>query len=62
MSEREIKQRIPFTILLKSIPSNKMNRGGRDLYLKNYNMLKKDIEEDTNKWKHILTGLMDRKN
>ena len=25
----------------------------KDLYLENYEKLKKEIEEDTNKWKHI---------
>ena len=25
----------------------------KDLYSKNYKILKKEIEEDTNKWKHI---------
>ena len=25
----------------------------KDLYLENYKTLKKEIEEDTNKWKHI---------
>ena len=32
---------------------NKFNQGGKDLYLENYRTLKKEIEEDTNKWKHI---------
>ena len=26
----------------------------KDLYSKNYKILKKEIEEDTNKWKHVL--------
>ena len=25
----------------------------KDLYLENYKSLKKEIEEDTNKWKHL---------
>ena len=28
----------------------------KDLYLENYKTLKKEIEEDTNKWKHIWIG------
>ena len=26
----------------------------KDMYLENYNTLRKEIEEDTNKWKHIV--------
>ena len=33
---------------------NKFNQGGKDLYLENYRTLKKEIEENTNKGKHIL--------
>ena len=32
---------------------NKPNQGGKHLYSEYYTTLKKDIKEDTNKWKHI---------
>ena len=32
----------------------KLTKEVKDLYLKNYRTLKKEIKEDTNKWKHIL--------
>ena len=35
------------------VPRNKFNQGGKDLYSENYTTLKKEIKEDTNKWKHI---------
>ena len=34
----------------------------KDLYSDNYRTLKKEIKEDTNKWKHIYTMFMDWKN
>ena len=33
-----------------------------DLYLENYTTLKKEIKEDTNKWKHILCSWIGRIN
>ena len=35
------------------IPRNKPNEGSKDLYSENYTTLKKEIKEDTNKWKHV---------
>ena len=35
------------------IPRNKPNQGYKNLYSENYKTLKKETEEDTNKWKHI---------
>ena len=32
----------------------------KDLYSENYKTLKKEIEEDTNKWKHILPSWIGR--
>ena len=56
LSEREIKKTISFTI-----PSNRIKYLGinltkdvKGLCSENYKALKKAIEEDTNKWKHIL--------
>ena len=34
----------------------------KDLYLESYKTLKKEIEEDTNKWKHILCSWIGRIN
>ena len=34
----------------------------KDLYLENYQTLKKEIDEDTNKWKHILCSWTGRIN
>ena len=34
----------------------------KDLYSKNYTILKKEIKEDTNKWKHILCSWIGRIN
>ena len=63
LREREIKKTIPFTIASKSIKCLGINltKDVRDLYLENYKTLKKEIEEDTSKWKHI-PCFMDRKN
>ena len=53
--EREIKESIPFTIAPKSIGSLgiKLTKEVKDLYLKNYRTLLKEIEEDTKRWKNI---------
>ena len=44
------------------LPKNKPNQGIRNLYSENYTTLKKDIKEDTNKWKHILCSWIGRIN
>ena len=53
--EREIKESIPFTIAPKSIRCLGINltKEVKDLYLKNYRTLLKEIEEDTKRWKNI---------
>ena len=53
--ESEIKETIPFTVASKRIKYLGINltKDVKDLYLGNYRILKKEIEEDTNKWKHI---------
>ena len=35
---------------------------GKDLYLENYRMLKKEIEKDISKWKHIPCSCIERIN
>ena len=60
--EREIKKTIPFTIASKRIKYIGINvrKDVKDLYSENYEIQKKEIEENKNKWAHII--LMDRKN
>ena len=55
LTEREIKKIIPFTIAPKRIKYLGINltKDVKDLYLENYKTLKKEVEKDTNKWKHI---------
>ena len=55
LSERETKKTIPFTIASKRIKYLGINltEDVKDLYLENYMTLKKEIEEETNNWKHI---------
>ena len=60
----EIKKTIPFTIATKRIKYLAINltKDVKDLYMENYKTLKKEIEEDTNKWKHILCSWIGRIN
>ena len=61
LTEREIKRTIPFTIASKRIKYLGINltKDVKDLYLENYKMLKKEIEEDRI---NESTVFMDRKN
>ena len=53
--EREIKETIPFTIAMKRIKYLGINlpKETKDLYIKNYKTLMKEIKEDTNRWRNI---------
>ena len=53
--ESKIKETIPFTVASKRIKYLGINltKDVKNLYSENYKTLKKEIEEDTNKWKHI---------
>ena len=64
ITEREIKKTIPFTIVSKGIKYLRINltKDVKDLYKENYKTLKKELEEDTNKWKHILCSWIARIN
>ena len=55
LTEREIKKTIPLMIASKRIKylGLILAKDIKDLYLENYKTLKKETEEDTNKWKHI---------
>ena len=46
---------LPFTIATKRIkyPGKQLTRDVKDLFKKNYKPLRKEIREDTNKWKSI---------
>ena len=56
-------EKIPFAIAIRKINylQTILTKEGKDLYSENYTTLKKEIKEDTNKWKHC-TMLMDWKN
>ena len=53
-AEREIREKIPFGIATRKIKYLGINltKEVKDLYSENYTTLKKEIKEDTNKWKH----------
>ena len=55
LTEREIKKTIPFTIASKRIKYLRINltKDVKDLFSKNFKTMKKESEEETNKWKHI---------
>ena len=55
ISEKEIKETIPFTITSKRTKHLRINlpKEAKDLYSENYKTLKEEIEDDTNGWKDI---------
>ena len=55
---------MPFTIATRKIKylRIKLTKEVKDLYPQNYRTLKKEIKEDTNKWKHILCSWIGRIN
>ena len=55
ISETEIRKKIPFDIATRKIKYLGINvtKEVKDLYSENYTTLKKEIKEDTDKWKHI---------
>ena len=54
-SETEIRTKVPFDIAKRKIKYLGINlmKEVKDLYSENYTALKKELKEDTNKWKHI---------
>ena len=54
-SETEIREKIPFDIATRNITYLGINltKDIKDLYSENYTALKKEIKEDTNKWKNV---------
>ena len=55
ISETEIRKEIPFNIATRKIKYLGINltKEVKDLYSENYTTLRKEIKEDTNKWKHV---------
>ena len=55
ISETEIRKKIPFDIATRKIKYLGINltKEVKDLHSENYTTLKKEIKEDTNKWKHV---------
>ena len=56
--------KIPFAIAIRKIKYLGINltKEVKDLYSENYTTLKKEIKEDTNKWKHIPCSWLGRIN
>ena len=54
-AETEIRKKIPFDIATRKIKYLGINLTNKvkDLHSENYTTLKKEIKEDTNKWKHV---------
>ena len=54
-TEREIKEKIPFTIAMKRIKylGIYLPKETKDLYIENYKTLMKEIKKDTNRWRNI---------
>ena len=63
-TETEIRNKIPFDIATRKINYLGINltKEVKDLYSENYTTLKKEIKEDTNKWKNILCSWIGRIN
>ena len=55
ISKTEIRKKLPFDIATRKIkyPRINLTKEVEDLYSGNYTKLKKEIKEDTNKWKHV---------
>ena len=55
-TEREIKETIPFTVVVKRIIYLGINlpKETKDLYIENYKTLVKEIKENTNRWRNTM--------
>ena len=64
ISEREIKESIPFTIATKRIKYLGINlhKDTKELYTENFKTLMKEIKDDTNRWRYIPCSLVGRIN
>ena len=63
-AEKEIRKKIPFDIATRKIKYLGLNRTKevKYLYSENYTTLKKEIKEDTNKWKLVPCSWIGRSN
>ena len=63
-TEREIKERIPFTIATKRIKylGIYLPKETKGLYIETYKTLVKEIKEDTNRWRNIPCSWIQRIN
>ena len=63
-AETEIRKKIPFDLATRRIKYLGINltKEVKDLFSENYTTLKKEIKEDTNKWKHVPCSWMGRIN
>ena len=54
-TEREIKETIPFTNVMKTIKYLGINlpKETKDLYIESYKSLMKEIKDDTNRWRNM---------
>ena len=64
ISERETREKIPFTITTRKLKYLGINltEEVKDLYSGNNRTLRKEIKEDTNKWKHVQCSWIGRIN
>ena len=62
--KEKLRGKIPFTTATRKIKYLGINltKEVKDLYSENYTTLKKEIKEDTNKWKHLLCSWTGRIN
>ena len=63
-SEKEIKESVPFTIATKIVKYLGINlpKETKDLYMKNYKTLMKEMKDDTKRWIDILCSWIGRIN
>ena len=62
--KQKLGKKIPFHIATRKIKYLAINltKEVKDLYSENYTNLKKEIKEDTNKWKHVRCSWIGRIN
>ena len=64
LQKQQSGKKIPFDIATKKIKplGIKLTKEVKDLYSENYTTLKKEIKDDTNKWKHVPCSWIGRMN
>jgi hypothetical protein len=61
-TEKEFRKIIPFTIAWKNKTPRHKHKEVKDIYNKNYKPLKKEIEENTRRWKDLPCSMISRNN